>query len=182
MSQANRHFSVFDYTITLTRKHRYLVVSSPEFGIQIASNYVDLENLSPEEIGVSVLQLIRQMDVKLNQMHMRGDSAPKPLRARGVNALLEREYLSSREAAKVLGVSTATLRKMVKSGTVRAEKTPGGHLRFAIDALALQAAQPSLQATMQASEQTSPAGASQSFVSGVSGEALSYAMGEKKIA
>lgn len=135
-SQSQRHFSVFDYTITLTRKHRYLVVSSPEFGIQIASNYVDLDNLSSEEIGMSVLQLIRQMDVRLNQMHLRGEKAPKPLRARGVNALLDREYLSSREAAKVLGVSTATLRKMVKSGSVRAEKTPGGHLRFATDALA----------------------------------------------
>jgi excisionase family DNA binding protein len=134
--QTRRHFSVFDYTITLTRKHRYLVVSSPEFGIQIASNYVDLDNLSSEEIGMSVLQLIRQMDVRLNQMQLRGETAPKPLRARGVNALLDREYLSSREAAKVLGVSTATLRKMVKSGAVHAEKTPGGHLRFAVDALA----------------------------------------------
>jgi excisionase family DNA binding protein len=143
-SGSRRHFSVFDYTITLTRKHRYLVVSSPEFGIQIASNYVDLDNLSPEEIGMSVLQLIRQMDVRLHQMNVRGEKAPKPLRARGVNALLDREYLSSREAAKVLGVSTATLRKMVKSGTVRAEKTPGGHLRFAIDALAhMAAAEPS---------------------------------------
>jgi excisionase family DNA binding protein len=136
MSRFNRHFSVFDYTITLTRKHRYLVVSSPEFGIQIASNYVDLDHLSAEEIGMSVLQLIRQMDVKLHQMQLRGEIAPKPLRARGVNALLDRKYLSSREAAKVLGVSTATLRKMVKAGTLRAEKTPGGHLRFAIDVLA----------------------------------------------
>jgi excisionase family DNA binding protein len=163
MSQAHRHFSVFDYTITLTRKHRYLVVSSPEFGIQIASNYIDLDNLSAEEIGVSVLQLIRQMDVKLNQMHMRGDSAPKPLRARGVNALLDREYVSSREAAKVLGVSTATLRKMVKTGAVRAEKTPGGHLRFSVDALALEATQPVSQTTH-------------------ANDSLSYAMSEQKIA
>jgi excisionase family DNA binding protein len=50
--------------------------------------------------------------------------------------MLDREYLSSREAAKVLGVSTATLRKMVKTGALRAEHTPGGHLRFAIDSLA----------------------------------------------
>jgi excisionase family DNA binding protein len=130
------HTSVFDYTITLTRKHRYLVVSSPEFGIQIASNYIDLNSLSAEEIGTTVLQLIRQMDVRLHQLHLRGEPAPKPLRARGANALLDREYLSSREAAKVLGVSTATLRKMVKTGTIQAEKTPGGHLRFAIDSLA----------------------------------------------
>ncbi len=140
-SRPHRHFSVFDYTVTLTRKHRYLVVSSPEFGIQIASNYVTLDALSPEEIGMSVLQLIRQMDMRLHQMHLRGETAPKPLRARGVHSLLDREYLSSREAAKALGVSTATLRKMVKAGTLRAEKTPGGHLRFSLDALAHSSAE-----------------------------------------
>lgn len=67
--------SLFDYTLTLTRKYRYLVVGAPEFGIQLSSSFLDAEELSPEAIGRTV------------------------------------------------------------PGILRAERTPGGHLRFSIEAL-----------------------------------------------
>ena len=46
-----------------------------------------------------------------------------------------KELLSTKEAAKYLGVSSSTVYRMVNNGTLNPSKTPGGHRRFSIDML-----------------------------------------------
>ncbi|MFX0117192.1 MAG: ThiF family adenylyltransferase [Candidatus Hodarchaeota archaeon] len=45
--------------------------------------------------------------------------------------------LSSSEAARYLGISLSQLRKLEKQGTLRPERTKGGHRRYSIDALSM---------------------------------------------
>ena len=42
----------------------------------------------------------------------------------------EKEFLTTREAAKVLNISTATLKKFIFMGKIKSFKTPGGHHRI----------------------------------------------------
>jgi excisionase family DNA binding protein len=131
--------SPFDYTVTITRKNRYLVVSSPEFGLQIAANCVDLARAfapgesTAEAIGRAVLGVLTGINQKLHELQRHGEPPPAPHRGRG---LLGRGILPARQAAAVLGIDRSTLRKLAYSGAIRSERTPGGHLRFTLDDLA----------------------------------------------
>lgn len=127
--------TALDYTISLTRKYRYWVVSSPEFSFQIASSVIDLDQVNPERVGEAVLKVLASIDSRLHQLDQEGKHYPEPSRAVSQAVWQGRELLSASRAAKVLGVSTSTLRRMVKRGLVRAETTPGGHLRFNLNAL-----------------------------------------------
>ena len=44
--------------------------------------------------------------------------------------LNEKEFLTTAQAAKVLNVSVATLKKFIYMGKLKALKTPGGHYRI----------------------------------------------------
>jgi excisionase family DNA binding protein len=127
-----RKFSIFDYTITISRRHRYLVVGSPEFGLQVATSCLHLDQLTPESIGQAVLTVLSNINSKLFELDRSGSSPPKPLRAQ----LLSRQLLPSSAAARALGVSPATLRKMAEEKRIEHERTAGGHLRFSLEALA----------------------------------------------
>lgn len=48
---------------------------------------------------------------------------------------MERDLLTTREAAKVLGVGTTSIKRWADSGLLRCVKTPGGHRRFPRDAV-----------------------------------------------
>jgi excisionase family DNA binding protein len=134
-SARGKNVSIFDYTITVTRKNRYLIVSCPEFGFKIASEPLGLDGLSPLAIGSSVLGAFEKIRARLHELDLRRESPPLPLSRRRISRLNRDELLSSREAARALGVSGKTLRKMVKQGLLRVHRTPGGHLRFSLDSL-----------------------------------------------
>lgn len=127
--------SIFDYTITVTRKNRYLIVSCPEFGFQIAAESVGIDGLSPQAIGASVLTAFARIRSRLHEMELRRESPPLPLSRRRLSLLRRPDLLSSREAARALGISAATLRKLVTRGHLRVQRTPGGHLRFSLEVL-----------------------------------------------
>jgi excisionase family DNA binding protein len=131
-NQSNKKYSVFDYTVTLSRKHRYLVVGSPEFGFQIASTCLDLGQASAENIGKAVLRVLGNISYRLQELNLSGESHPEPLKH---YRLLSRDVVSASEVIKILGVSRPTLRRMVSTGRLKAQKTPGGHLRFSLDAI-----------------------------------------------
>lgn len=135
MKPAER-YSPLDYTITITRKNRYLVVGSPEFGYQIASEVVNLDGTtSPQTIGGAVLKVMNHIHHRLLQLDTEGQPHPEPIQKKRIDRLKSREMLACKAAAKALGVSRATLRRMVYAGKLEAERTPGGHLRISLEAL-----------------------------------------------
>ena len=46
---------------------------------------------------------------------------------------MEITYLSTTEMAKVLEISSSTLRRMVRDKKIQAFRPPGGHFRFDLD-------------------------------------------------
>jgi excisionase family DNA binding protein len=128
-------FSLFDYTVTITRKQKYLIVGSPEFGFQVASHSLDLGQASPAQIGEAVMRVFDNINAKLHQLDLSGESHPEPLRAKGAHFLISRERVPIRDAAKMLGLSRSTLRRMARQNDIECERTPGGHLRFSLEAL-----------------------------------------------
>ncbi len=125
--------SVFDYTLTLTRKRRYLVIGLPEFGFQITSQNLELDRLAPEALGREVLKAFDRVSRALLELDRAGRPYPEPL-----NPKAAQSWVAARPAARALGVSTSTLRRMVKSGVLTARRTPGGHLRFSLQNLTEQ--------------------------------------------
>jgi excisionase family DNA binding protein len=45
------------------------------------------------------------------------------------------EFVSSREACRILGVTSQTLRRWAKRGQISAIRTPGGHFRYCLGQL-----------------------------------------------
>jgi len=54
------------------------------------------------------------------------------------------EYLTTTEAARLLGVTPQTIRNWIRSGKITTEPTLGGHNRIPKDQPALDAAVPSM--------------------------------------
>lgn len=133
---SKRRYSTFDYTITLTRRHRYLVVGNPEFGFQIAAEAIGMGDLTPAQIGETVLKMYERIHARLFEMDRDREAPPIPLSQRGAHRLAPRELLSSSQAARALGVSPQTLRNLVRDGALKAEHTPGGHFRIPLDEIA----------------------------------------------
>jgi excisionase family DNA binding protein len=130
-----RLYSVFDYTVTIRRKHQYLLVSCPELNLSISSQDLHLTQVSAEKIGETVLRLFEKINsTLLHQSHF-GKSIPIPLGIRGAN-IISCGNFTVRDAARVLGISPSTLKLWVKKRTISYSRTPGGHLRFSIDSIA----------------------------------------------
>ncbi len=65
------------------------------------------------------------------------------------------EWMTIHEAAMLVGVSSATLRRWSDAGDIRTFTTPGGHRRFSREAIAgLLPADPSTRPTQEQLEQT----------------------------
>src|SRR4051794_18699102 len=119
----NKKFSTFDYTVTISRRHRYLVVGVPEFGYRVAADCVEVSRLSPEAIGEAVLKVLDGVQRRLYELDREGLPHPTPRSPE----LMGRTPITGREAARVLGISRGNLRRLVASGALRAERTVGGH-------------------------------------------------------
>ena len=141
-------YSTFDYTLVVSRKNRYLVVGSPDFGHQIEAVRLDLGQISTEAIGRAVLVAWNHIARKLHELERRQEQAPKPRQI----SLLTRHFLTSREAARLLGISVQSARKLARLGKIPAERTVAGRFRFPFDELSELLAQGRAQTTAQFKE------------------------------
>jgi excisionase family DNA binding protein len=125
--------SVFDYTLTVSRKNRYLVVRSPEFELQFANPELQVDRLNAEAIGRAILQAYDGVRRKVQEFEVAKTELPRPLRLRGRRPITD--WMTVSDAARRLGVSTATIRRMVGRGTLEGVRTQGGHFRFKPEAV-----------------------------------------------
>lgn len=131
----SRHYSVFDYTVTICRKKQYLLLRCPELELSISSEDLHINKVSAEKLGAMVIRLFDKMNSCLLQKTLTQKTTPVPLSVRGAQ-IISCGSFSATEAAKVLGISSSTLKTLVKKGIIAYSKTPGGHLRFSTESLA----------------------------------------------
>lgn len=133
-----QNFSVFDYSVVVVRKNRYLVLSCPELGIQISSD--PLDRLRAENLGNAMIQLFGKISERLHNhsptSQFAGRTVPAPYLRSVLRSPPNQDRLSTKKAAQLLGTTVRELRARVARGEIQVSRTPGGHLRFSLSALA----------------------------------------------
>lgn len=66
---------------------------------------------------------------------MTKEQVVEALSAKCRKSIEQRGVMTTNEAAELLGVSDATIKRMADSGKIKANKTAGGHRMFPLDAL-----------------------------------------------
>lgn len=133
LSQKKPRFTPFDYTITVSRRQRHLVAASPELGLTVSAGRLDLGEPDPKTIGEAVIRVLVGVSQRLEALDEAGEAHPDP---RPVRELLRSDVVSTVEAARLLRITRPGLRRLVELGAIRAERTPGGLLRFSLASLA----------------------------------------------
>lgn len=127
-----------NYPIAVKLKGRELIVCCPDWNA-FAIHHFDNENppLDAEYFEVLrtlMLRVHREILLRiqsLSESKRRKKYPPSP-----VNSIIERtkpessEYISTKEAAEILGVGVSTLKRWELEGKIRAKKTIGGHRTF----------------------------------------------------
>jgi excisionase family DNA binding protein len=129
--------TIASYSLQVRIVQQYLVISSPEWNIQIsagtlAPNALKEDMVHIRSIGTSVLKVFAEIQTRMNEYQAQGKVFPQPQSSQsGERVLLEQKrLLSIRNAADFIGVSQGTVRHLVKRGLLRCQVTAGGHRRF----------------------------------------------------
>ena len=124
------------YSLKIRIIHHYLVVSSPEWGIQISagtlhSDVPQEKRVTAQSIGQTALRVFGEIQNKIDESENRGIALPTAREESEVPLGSRDKFLSIREASLFLGVSQGTVRRLVARQVLKTHHTPGGHRRFA---------------------------------------------------
>jgi excisionase family DNA binding protein len=106
----------------------YLVVHSPEFGMVVKKKFDLLRQA--EEIGNLYLDLVRKMDEEIKALSKRKMKIPEARKLKDVLPKESQTFYSVTEMARMLGVSSDTVRRMADEGALKCRLTRGGHRKF----------------------------------------------------
>lgn len=119
-------FDPTEYPIVLRVVKGYVVATQPDLEIvRSRGKFKDLK--AREEIGAIVLDVWEEIVKRSKE-----DSPPPPSLARQAVSDSILQLLGTSEAAKAMGVSCSTIRKMCDRGDLQFITTAGGHRRIRI--------------------------------------------------
>lgn len=125
--------TISSYALTVKIVHHYLVISSEEWDIQIVagslSSYPGMQKLTSVSIGQAVLKAFSEIQNKMEGLEK--NKLPRPKVPGSRNQLT----LKIGDAARILGVSPGTVRRLTQRGRLKQTVTPGGHRRYSLDDL-----------------------------------------------
>ena len=116
------------YPLIIQVLHGYLMVYSPDFDYRVAEKYDP--NL-PGQSELMILKMRREILSLMKRKATRNEEVPSPSSPMRLFEDLDPDTLSVSEAARLLRISAATIRRMAETGRIKSRKTPGGHRRFA---------------------------------------------------
>jgi excisionase family DNA binding protein len=129
--------TITSYPLQVRIVQQYLVISSPEWNIQVsagtlAPNALKEDMVHIQSIGSSVLKVFAEIQARMDEYQLQGKEFPRPQSPQCGERPSEKQkrLLTIRNVADVIGVSQGTIRKLVKQGLLRCQSTAGGHRRF----------------------------------------------------
>ncbi|MFZ3229256.1 MAG: helix-turn-helix domain-containing protein [Pseudobdellovibrio sp.] len=123
--------TAFDYPIVIRQNLGFLTITVPDLNIVMAEEIPitgKLEKLFLMKVakGVGLAWLKINKQIQRKQARLRKPSATKII----LSPLFKNKPINTPEAARILGVSENTLRRMVKRKQITCVKTAKGHRRF----------------------------------------------------
>lgn len=132
--------SVDEYSVQIKIFKDYMLVTSQEFPeIQISAGSLrappsSSEAVSALSIGRAVLRGFACLKEKMTEIERvrggEGEESGSPFKPRHAPSIRSTRFLSIGKAARLLGVSPSSIRRMISQGVLRSEMTSGGHRRF----------------------------------------------------
>ena len=109
--------------IITQRGVQYLSAFQPDFDYRV------IEVFRKEEIGQSEMMIIK-VRREIASRISREKNSPTPLKSAALYKIPEQGNISTTHAAKILGVTSQTIRRWADQGILKATPTRGGHRRF----------------------------------------------------
>lgn len=127
----------FDYPIVIRQQLGMITVSVPDLNIVLAED-LSLGGKIDRGLLMKVAKSVGRVWLKANDEINKKDinKIPKPSQTKEIlSPKYKAQPLTASEAAKVLGVSVNTLRRMADRGEIKTDYTACGHRRFSESAV-----------------------------------------------
>lgn len=134
---AKRH-ALLEYPVIIRQHMGYIVFSVPDLQINtVAESPTDgkLSSAYVTELARTLAKTWIKGSERLTAFARAGKAQPECSTLHSLLAESEEQSFSPPEAAKLLGVSVNTVRRMVDRGTLRAIKSDGGHRKISESAI-----------------------------------------------
>jgi len=115
------------YPLIIQVLHNHLMIYSPDF------NYRVVETWRPDDIGQTemlVLKVRKELSNRIQLSINRNTPPPLPSPHSSLRLVEDQDWISTRDAARLLQVSEETVRRLSDQGGLACRLTPGGHRRF----------------------------------------------------
>ena len=128
----NKTFAPEKYPLVVQVIEPYLTIYSPDFDYRVAEPY------RPNDVGQTEMMIIkirREIASKITKFISTDQVVPSPTKSKAVFSVIEHDTLSTSEVSRLLRVSDETVRRLAERGELKFQTTPGGHRRFARNAV-----------------------------------------------
>lgn len=132
-----KSLSPFDYPIVIRQNLGFITISVPDLNI-IMTEEIPVTKKLEKNFLIKIAKTIGLTWVKVShQIHREQTKRRPPSKTREIlSPRFKNKPLKIAAAAKIIGVSENTLRRMVKRGQIECIKTARGHRRFTESSLA----------------------------------------------
>lgn len=127
----------FDYPIVIRQQLGMITVSVPDLNIVLAED-LSISDFKDKGLLMKVARSVGRAWLKANDEINKKDinKIPRPSQTKEIlSPKYKAQPLTASEAAKVLGVSVNTLRRMSDRGEIKTDYTAKGHRRFSENAV-----------------------------------------------
>lgn len=123
-----------EYPLVIKQVGEYITVSIPDHGVslsEIVGFYPKFDTAFMTRLNSLILKAEKRVIDRMKNLEaIEKKEWRPPSKIKESVSIDSKDLFSTREAAKILGVSEATLKRWESSGKIKATKTLGGHRKF----------------------------------------------------
>ncbi|GEM_PF-6688704 len=124
----------FEYPFVIKQVNEWISVSVPDLEITVADQVPRDTKITKDyvtKINTLMLKAAKKVLERMTRLEEVGKQSSKPPSfIRQTLQITNKEHISTKVAAKYLGISEASLKRWETQGAIRAHKSRGGHRKF----------------------------------------------------